>query len=207
MKQFSHYLLYDEDVVVCYGYTPEYPPSLIINPSLMMNKQRELVRLQLGGIPTPKFVGSGGILRNFHHMGGDDLLGEDGKDFRVEQLEIEKEYRFHIFNFPERGAISVRAGTKVPRAGREEDHHVWIRSWEAGWFVNYGLPPKNKKARSLAKNALLVLGYDFGAVDIAIVGGNPIVLEVNSAPGLEGISLPTYGAAMRQLLEEKGYIE
>ena len=195
------------DVCICYGYVPYNLPFQSLNLNLIGDKEKELVKLQLGGLPTPQFVSAGGLARSRHHAGGGDLLRETGSDYMVERLNLTKEYRFHVFNFPTTEPQSVRAGTKVPRT---PNPHPWIRSYEGGWKIDYGTPPitNSSASRALAERALEVVGYDFGAVDIGIKeDGNPVVLEVNSAPGLEGNSLLTYAKSLNRLMMEKGYID
>ena len=52
--------------------------------------------------------------------------------------------------------------------------------------------PPSEDAFEVAKNAIIALGLDFGAVDMAITPEGPLVIEVNTAPGLEGTTLTNY---------------
>jgi glutathione synthase/RimK-type ligase-like ATP-grasp enzyme len=52
-----------------------------------------------------------------------------------------------------------------------------------------------------AINACKALGLDFGAVDlIQDIKGNYYVLEINTAPGLEGATVANYAAAFTEAL-------
>ncbi len=78
------------------------------------------------------------------------------------------------------------------REGVDEPADPWIRTHDRGWvYATQGVVP-NEEAQTLAVSALGRLGLDFGAVDIAIGKLGVAVLEVNSAPGLEGTTLEKY---------------
>lgn len=151
------------------------------------NKLHELIRLAEAGLPVPPHKLSpspGWLRRNFHHIGGNDLRQGTGHDFYVERLDIVEEFRFHIFD-----GLSIRRQVKVPR----NDHpHEWIRSWASGWkLMPGGNPPRG--SREAAVRAVEALGYTFGAVDVGrLRGGGFVVLEVNTAPGIEGSTVTKY---------------
>jgi glutathione synthase/RimK-type ligase-like ATP-grasp enzyme len=76
-----------------------------------------------------------------------------------------------------------------------------IRNTANGWvFCREGVEAP-AIAVEAAKAAVEALGLDFGAVDIKCnrQGTRCAVLEVNTAPGLEGTSLVNYGAAYHSL--------
>ena len=163
-----------------------------LNAVFPLNKRDQLLKLEAAGIPCPKVytqAAEGRIGRSFNHQGGKDLLYGTGRDFYAEKFTLDHEVRIHIFN-----GLSIRAGVKVKRPGFPEPHE-WIRSYNAGWKIDYSLGSKIKQdRRELAKNAVKALGLDFGAVDIGVTPrGKPVVLEVNLAPGLdEGGSVNAY---------------
>lgn len=79
-----------------------------------------------------------------------------------------------------------------------------IRSNKRGWKFKGVAPtnvPKDIKKVSLA--AVKALGLDFGAVDLVLdLEGNPYILEVNSAPGLEGTAFEKWEEALKSKLAE-----
>lgn len=79
-----------------------------------------------------------------------------------------------------------------------------IRSNKRGWkfkAVAAKNVPASIKSASLA--AVTALGLDFGAVDLVLdLEGNPYILEVNSAPGLEGTAFEKWSKALEKKLGE-----
>ena len=76
-----------------------------------------------------------------------------------------------------------------------QQHHPWIRSHSSGWRLDYGEGARTvrQKHRDAAKAAVLALGLDFAAVDVAETRDKRVlVLEVNRAPGLEGVTVAKY---------------
>jgi hypothetical protein len=133
------------------------------------------------------------LARKNNHIGGNDLLADNlaEVDFYSKKENIVEEYRLHIF----RGK-SIRAGKKVARATRPDGRtpaHQWIRSFDAGWVIQYDAFTSTKEMRALAIKAVKALGLDFAAVDLGKrADGSLIVLEVNRAPGVEGNSISAY---------------
>lgn len=130
--------------------------------------------------------------RRSNHVGGSDLLKPPVvPDYYSKKENIVEEYRLHMFL-----GKSIRAGKKEQQATRPDGHtpaHGWIRSFDAGWKINYAGFKSNEAMRSLAASALKALKLDFGAVDLGkLADGSYIVLEVNRAPGVEGGTSATY---------------
>lgn len=104
----------------------------------------------------------------------------------------EYECRVHVFNNK-----VIDYAQKKKRNGVEADPYV--RSYKNGWvFCREGVV-LGQEVLKLAVQALDALGLHFGAVDI-VVGkdGNPYVLEVNTAPGLQGTTLSSYINAIEE---------
>lgn len=104
----------------------------------------------------------------------------------------EREYRVHVVNH---SVVDTQKKIKDP----DKDVHSWkVRSHANGFiFARGGIAPSAVRD-DLAVAACAALGLDFGAVDIVEdKKGNFYVLEVNTAPGLEGQSITTYGEALR----------
>lgn len=108
-----------------------------------------------------------------------------------------KEYRIHIFN----GKV-IDFTVKKKRRGVETD--PYIRTHKNGWvFCRHGvrLPPG---LDILAKNVVDDMGLTFCAVDILYnhETGQQYVIELNSAPGLEGTTLSKYIDAFKSWYNE-----
>ncbi len=106
-----------------------------------------------------------------------------------------KEFRVHVVN----GSV-IDTQQKIKDPDREVK--TWkVRSHENGFiFARNGInldPIRD----DLAIAATSSLGLDFGAVDIIQdKKGNYLVLECNTAPGLEGQTVESYAKAFRQYL-------
>jgi hypothetical protein len=136
--------------------------------------------------------------RRNNHVGGSDLLRPGQADYWSKREDIREEYRLHIFK-----GKSIRAGIKVPRQmddnGNAITPHEWVRSFDAGWRIQYDGFKSDKTQREIAAKAVEALGLDFGAVDLGRrADGSLMVLEVNRAPGIEGGSVEAYVGAVRK---------
>lgn len=219
----AKFLLKEGDSVICWGASlPEMEGVKVLNSvEKAISKREELRVLNKAGIPTVRVfseaVGirrpAGVIGRKSNHIGGTDLIHSPAHpDYYVYREQLTQEFRIHSFD-----GRSIRAGVKVPRDGFipvAEDRwrqnagqvHPWIRSFDAGWRVNYDQFRSDAKMRKLAHRAVSALGLTFGAVDLGMRSdGVLIVLEVNRAPGIEGGTIAAYiRAIQRWLSDEKG---
>lgn len=171
-------------------YRQKYVPQglTLLNQAPFLNKKSQLLTLASKNIPTltvsntPK---EGFIGRSLNHQGGDDLLNKYGRDFYTKKEAFSREVRIHIYK-----GKSIHAGLKVPTP----EAHPWIRSYDAGWRIDYSRATDIAQSRrELAKKAISALGLDFGAVDIGVLQGDKaLVIEVNTAPGIEGETLQAY---------------
>lgn len=96
-----------------------------------------------------------------------------------------EEYRVHIA-----GGKVIDFTRKRRREGSEANGYV--RNHDNGWvFCRNGetIHPTVKAASLMAVSAL---GLDFGACDVMFKDGKAYVLEVNTAPGIEGSTLNKY---------------
>jgi glutathione synthase/RimK-type ligase-like ATP-grasp enzyme len=118
----------------------------------------------------------------------------------VKYIPKKKEFRVHVCN----GKIideqqKVRSSSYTGAAGFE------IRNTANGFIFqrNGIIVPSDVREQAIA--AVKGLGLDFGAVDVIWNESKDkaYVLEVNTAPGLEGTSLEIYSKALRQLIKDK----
>lgn len=102
------------------------------------------------------------------------------------------EYRVHVFRDKVIDVTKKRRRNSI-------DRNDYIKNLANGWvYCREGIEiPDN--LLTCAKNALLALDLDFGAVDILYRKGVPYVLEINTAPGLQGTTLSKYVEAFREL--------
>jgi glutathione synthase/RimK-type ligase-like ATP-grasp enzyme len=111
-----------------------------------------------------------------------------------------KEYRVHVF----KGEV-IDFVEKKKRSGYNEDtpgFNKYIRSYEQGWVMvkdGVTLPDSIKEQSISAVNAL---GLDFGAVDVVVSSydNTSYVLEINTAPGLQGRTVVSYKRAIERWL-------
>lgn len=114
----------------------------------------------------------------------------------VKYIRKEKEYRLHVFN----GEV-IDAVEKRRRSGFQESgvYNKYVRSYEQGWIMARENVVIDQATKAEAIKAVRVLGLDFGAVDIVINRDNqPVVLEVNTAPGIQGTTLENYKKAVQR---------
>lgn len=110
-----------------------------------------------------------------------------------------QEFRVHVM----RGrAIDIQEKRKRSDVPRDQVNY-YVRSYDNGFvFCRENVETPNLVIdASIA--AVSALGLDFGAVDIRYnsTSGDVCVLEVNSAPGLEGTTVEKYSAAFAELIE------
>lgn len=203
-------------------------PGLVVNwgesiaPGLNQNagrsKRTEMEKFLKADVPTLKVSFTrpedvdGWLARAASHQEGRDLLKPGGFTpalwTRWENLKWE--FRVHVFRRGPGldGLVSVRLGSKFPRPDVKSPH-AWIRSYAGGWRILYDAEAqvraaKIKGLRKAAAKAIDALGLDFGAVDLGVRerDGGIMVLEVNSAPGLEGHTLEVYAREIKRIAGE-----
>lgn len=111
----------------------------------------------------------------------------------VRYIKKQSEYRVHVGKLPNGEILNIAVQKKVKRADAE-DVDFRIRNHANGFiFQRQGIevPPQVFATASIA---LRVSGLDFGAVDVIYNArqGRAYVLEVNTAPGLEGQTVTDY---------------
>jgi hypothetical protein len=176
-----------------------------LNSNARSNKLAQLVRLEHQGVPVPYFTLSkpkdttNWLGRGSYHREGRDLTNPlENPDFWVSYLNLEEEWRLHFFRRKKGSLMLLRSGKKAPKSPKA---HPWIRANRLGWKISYvgGAP---KEVWEIGFRAINALQLDFGAVDIGVTLGYPVVLEVNTCPGLEGNTLRKYAEEITRYFEE-----
>ena len=105
-----------------------------------------------------------------------------------------REYRVHVFN-----GQSIDVSQKRKQEGARANA---IRSFGNGYvFCHNDVEAYPQAMVDASIAAVRALGLDFGAVDVLLMdNGNVAVLEVNSAPGMEGTTLDRWTEALRQYI-------
>lgn len=152
-----------------------------------------------------KWVKEGRLVfgRRVNHEHGNDIVGPKHpawktRDFWVEVIpEPFDEWRVHVFQ-----GKSIARQKKVLTG--EQWRKMPVRNLHNGWTYQWGHELPSEEIREAAKQAVKAVGYDFGAVDIIWKDGKPIVLEVNSAPGMAegGKLLEAYVKAVKKYVKE-----
>lgn len=116
----------------------------------------------------------------------------------VKYIKKKFEFRVHVVFG---NVIDVQQKRKRTDYDGEVDYTV--RNHHTGWvYCREGLTP-SEDMNNIAVAACATLGLDFGAVDIIYNQHHNqyTVLEVNTAPGLEGTSVSNYANAFHQALQ------
>lgn len=110
-----------------------------------------------------------------------------------------KEFRVHVMKYPD-GYNIFDVQQKRGKIG--EESNPYIRSHNNGWVFTREDIDLPGDIPSLACSAVKALGLDFGAVDIIWNKheNKSYVLEVNTAPGLEGTTLIKYVEAITKCI-------
>lgn len=177
--------------------------------SIASNKLKAFEEFVLAGIATPLWTtsqaeaqkwsneGSVVVVRNklTGHSGDGIMIVEKGQEVPEAPLYTkyifkEREFRVHVVN-----SDVIDTQQKIRDPDREPT--TWkVRSHQNGFiYARNNVEPSDARD-SLAVAAVCALGLDFGAVDLVEdKKGNFYVLEVNTAPGLEGQTLENYAEA------------
>ena len=111
----------------------------------------------------------------------------------------EREIRVHVFK---REVIDYAQKKKLSSESRaergiEEEPDEDIRNHANGWIFARAGVEIPETVKTTAVEAIHALGLDFGAVDMIITPqGVGKILEINTAPGLEGTTLESYTEAI-----------
>jgi carbamoylphosphate synthase large subunit len=185
---------------------------------LAVNKLKAFEVFLRNELPTPRWTPSRNIAlswldRGFSVVVRSRLCGHSGQGIELikdntEELPFaplytryinkQAEYRVHVYN----GQV-----IDFQQKRRRQAHHNpnWqIRSHINGWNYTRTFNPiltsdETNRIKLAGIAAVRTLGLTFGAVDIVTSGSNsPYILEVNTAPGLEGRTLLAYLKAITE---------
>lgn len=204
-------------------------PKRVLNKkeaiAIAADKFTSLLKLKEGNIPVPKMLPitdlqqltikeilSKGLshpvlARKPKHTRGKDILlclqNKDirramrwGKTFLIEYIPTEREYRVHVF-----GNEIIRTSQKVLMS--RENYLPYMRNDDHNHTFRNPRVQLTEHQKSVAINAVKVLGLDFGAVDMVISDdGNPYVLEINTGPSLIENGLEIYEQKFRNVIQE-----
>ena len=119
----------------------------------------------------------------------------------VEYIKKATELRVHVMKMPDGTYDCIDYRQKKVRQG-SEGNNFQIRSYANGWVFTREGVQVSPRAQALAMSALMALQLDFAAVDIIHNAhrNEYYVLEVNTAPGLQGSTLDNYVHSIRRYL-------
>ena len=197
------------DLVVGWGTTlPEFPAGVkLLNKKHIGSKFQELECLARANVQVPEYSlrpqGRGWYARTYHHQCANDLLANLNRgDYYVKHVDAVHELRFHVM----KGEV-FRVGYKVKDG---PDAHPIFKSEEAGWHMVYGRESAGnlwqlrgrEDLRQAALASVKACKYDFGAVDLATTkDGGYVVWEVNSAPGIDHVTVRRYGEQLIRIAQ------
>lgn len=122
----------------------------------------------------------------------------------VEYIPKDSEWRVHVFRMVQ-GPVCVDVQRKARSSEVSSEDCNWeVRNLEGGFiYKRFDINPP-KEVLSVATKCMEHLALDFGAVDVIYnkKQDRAYVLEVNSAPGLEGTTVIKYAKAMKDMLHE-----
>lgn len=138
------------------------------------------------------------------HSGNGIVVLEKGDD--LIEAPLYTKYIFKVKEFRVHATTNQVIDTQQKVRDPAVEPLSWkIRSHANGFIFQRNNIEANLKRDLLAVKAIQQLGLHFGAVDIIEdKKGNFYVLEVNTAPGIEGQTITNYAAALKELANAGG---
>lgn len=183
-----------------------------------INKLSTFQALERAGISIPEYTADPTIAAEWaedgvvvgrknitaHSGRGIVLFGGEDEDIAVPPLPlyvkyVKKafEYRVHVF----KGRV-IDVQEKRKRSNFQGEINTKIRSYNNGWVYCREEVSPPEQLLSVSVSAVNALGLDFGAVDV--IWNNrqqqAYILEINTAPGLEGATVQRYATAFMELV-------
>lgn len=221
VKPDGRYKPKQNDLIINWGNSQQptswnYPFRMLNHPhhvGIASNKLKTFESLKLSGVTTPDWsvdIDEALAWLDEGHtvLCRDKLNGHSGEGIHIARVinEIEdaplyvkykkkrNEYRAHVFNGT---VLSVQEKRRNTEVERNADQSL-IRSHHNGWVFCRENVNVTQELKDIALASIYALGLDFGAVDVIYnqKENKYYVLEVNTAPGLEGTTLNEYVEAI-----------
>lgn len=212
------------DVIINWGFTGELPRNIsawpILNhPSVIRNASNKLTFFR-----RMREEGHGNLIPNFWentreipadvfpvvcrtvlagHSGDGIVIAERSDQLvpcslYVQYVKKQEEYRIHVGRAGE--GTSIISVQRKARRTDVENPNWQIRNHANGFIYARGGVNPPRSVIEVAQQALLASGLDFGAVDVIYNARQEraYVLEINTAPGLEGQTVEDYASFFNQ---------
>jgi len=184
--------------------------NLAGNVARAANKLQAFLRFKEAGVSVPAFssdkqgVGWEGLTVVRHKLSGHSGEGIELRDagdlpsapLYVQYVPKKAEYRVHVVG---KRVVLIQRKARNPSC----DNPNWkVRNHDNGFIFVRNDVKAPSSVEEQALKAIAALGLDFGAVDIIWneKQSRPYVLEVNTAPGLEGSTIDDYANGFRDLI-------
>lgn len=196
-----------------------------VDISFISNKKLAFQVFERAGVPIPRYSADKSVSWTGDTVVRHKLTGHSGEGIEivkageplpdaplyVEYIKKEDEYRVHVgkrnvlvdVEGPSTGETSIICTQRKARRLDTPDSSVnWqVRNHDNGFvYVRGGVNPP-PAVMDAASRALIVSGLDFGAVDVIYnrKEGKAYVLEINTAPGVEGTTVSDYATFFSSL--------
>lgn len=229
----KNYVPKQQHTIVNWGnsQTPKWMPPFLngrflnrpLNVGSATNKLHAFKLFQHNGVSIPEFVTNLAAALKWAQAGETvicrkTLTGSEGKGIVVITQENNKEmpvcqlytlykkkkqeFRVHVLGDK---VIDVQEKRRVKDAEKVDS---FIRNHDNGWVFCRDGVNMPKQCGEEAVKAIKALGLDFGGVDVIYNAkeDKAYVLEVNTAPGLEGTTVTKYATAFKAYFIQKGWL-
>jgi hypothetical protein len=187
--------------IVNYGHHPASNLPTLNAKAGCQDKYQELQKLKEAGVKTVPFSRSALDLRvpilgrKFHHTRGRDIFlyqvrplmrGDRLSDYYTQLVPKRNEYRVWAFRGKALATYEKILTYPAKNGRRRRSREVW--NWANGYGYEFVHPDSaSGELKTMGAKAVEALDLDFGAADIILgTDGKYYVLEVNTAPGVEG---------------------